>query len=419
MAWQDRIKDASYTSASGKKFVFKNWEETEESFDHKASVFRFPEKDGAEVPSLGVGEHRFPLTAFINGDDYDIRAQEFMDILAERGNGILIHPIYGRKSVQPVNIKRTDKPVTEGNQASIAILFIETQKILAKETPEDVKKKIEKEQDSFETETPDEFEVQQKNDTPQDAANKESRFSRNLSLMDKILGPIAALNDDVNAFFKSVSLSLNNNLTDLVGKPLTLASQTISLIKAPARIFESLRLRIQGYQELAQALRERATIESISNDSRNNLLETRLFLGACVAGMAETVLLEDFTTKEEALTVANDVQDFHSLNMDFIADQESKFQDSPLDLLLYGDSQQCKTLISIVELTANSLAFLSFDLQQERSIILKRERSIIELTNELYGNIENDNIELLINSNQLIGDEIILIPRGREIVYYV
>ena len=133
MTWRDRLQKASYIGPSGKEFFF-DWDEVQESFDHKASVFRFPDKDGAEVQSLGVGEHRFPITTFVHGDDYDIAAQEFMDILGEKGAGILLHPIYGRKTVQPTNIKRIDKVVDEGNQAIISILFIESKEVLAQET---------------------------------------------------------------------------------------------------------------------------------------------------------------------------------------------------------------------------------------------------------------------------------------------
>ena len=418
MGWEDRIKEASYTGPSGKKFVF-DWEKTEESFDHKASVFRFPDKDGAEIQSLGAGEHRFPLTTFVSGDDYDIRAQEFMDILEEKGNGVLITPLYGTKIVQPTNIKRNDDVVDEGNQATISVLFLESKKILVKETKEDVEKKIKKSQDDFNIETPEEFEAQKRTDSPQDSANSEARFTQNISTIDTILGPIAALNEEVNSFFKAISLSLNNNLTDLIGKPLTLASQTLSLIKTPARIIQSLALRIQGYADLATQLRNRATITNITNDARNTLLETRFMLSSCVAGMAETVLLEDFKTKSEALIISQQLQDFHALNRDFIEGEESKFQSSPLELLLYGDSEEAKNLTFIVETTSNQLTVTSFDLQQERTIKLDRDRNIIDLTFELFGNSDNSTLDDFILTNNLRNNELILINKGRELVYYV
>ena len=418
MGWEERIKEASYTGPSGKKFVF-GWDETEESFDHKASVFRFPNKDGAEIPDQGTGEHRFPITTFTNGDDYDLEAQKFMDILAEKGNGVLVTPLYGTKSVQPTNIKRIDKVTEEGNQATISVLFLESKKILVQETKEDVKKKIEQSQDDFDKETPEEFETQKRTDSPQDLANSEARFTRNISTIDELLGPIAVLNDEVNSFFNAVSLSLNSNLTDLVGKPLTLASQTLSLIKAPARIVQSFALRIQGYTDLATELRNRATIGNITNDTRNTLLETRFMLSGCVAALAETMLLEDFKTKADALVAAQILQDFHALNRDFIEGEESKFQNSPLELLLYGDSEEAKNLLAIVERSANQLIVTSFDLQQERTIELARDRNIIDLSFELFGNFDGATLDTLINTNNLKADEIILIKKGREIVYYV
>ena len=417
MTWRDRIKTATYTSPSKKKFEFK-WDETEESVDHKSTVFRFPNSDGAEVQSLGLGESRFPITAFISGDNYDLEAKIFFDMLKEKGNGVLLHPLYGRKIVQATNLKRSDKVVEEGNQAIISILFIESKKIVVKDTIEDTVKKIEKEQAKFDVETPEEYANQKRFDTAQDTANSQARFDNNISTIDKILAPIAELNEEVNTFFKSVSLSLGNNLTDLIGKPLTLASQVITLIKTPARIVQSLSLRIKGYQDLATALRDRATITALTNDSRNNLLETRFLLSGCVSGMSETLLLQNYTTKAEALTAAVALQQFHAVNRDFIELEETKFQSSPLELLVYGDSQESKTLNEIVELTSNSLAQLSFDLKQERTIDLARDRNIVELTFELYGNIETDNINLLISANNLRGEEIIMIPKGREITYY-
>jgi hypothetical protein len=418
MSWRDRIKEAAYTSPSGRRIVFQ-WEETEESFDHRSTIFRFPRKDGAKIKSLGIGEHRFPLTTFLSGDDYDVAANLFMEVLAENGNGSLEHPLYGVKTVQPTNVKRVDKPTTEGNQATISVLFIETIAEVIPESPEDIKKKIEEKQDDFNFDTPQEYENQIKDNTPQESANSEVRYTQNISLIDSILGPIAALNEDVNAVFKTISLSLNSNLTDLIDKPLTLASQMLALIKTPGRIIQSFSLRVQGYIELAKQLRLRGNIASISNDSRNSLLETRYLLSSSVAAMAETMLLEDFKTKGEALEAALTLQDFYNENKDFIESEESKFHIDFLNLLLYGDSEENKNLNAIVQLTAANLANLSFGLSQERIIELARERSIIDLAFELYGNIENETLDLLIESNKLNGEEIILIPRGREIIYYV
>ena len=71
-----------------------------------------------------------------------------------------------------------------------------------------------------------------------------------------------------------------------------------------------------------------------------------------------------------------------------------------------------------VALVAGYLVQISFSLKQERIIVLDRARTIIDLTAELYGTIDGK-LDFLIESNDLTGSEIIEIPKGRKIVYYI
>ena len=69
-------------------------------------------------------------------------------------------------------------------------------------------------------------------------------------------------------------------------------------------------------------------------------------------------------------------------------------------------------------LTAAFITELSFSLKQEKSIILDRNRTIIDLSAQLYGEVDPQ-LDFMITSNDLSGDEIIELPRGKEIVYFV
>ena len=50
--------------------------------------------------------------------------------------------------------------------------------------------------------------------------------------------------------------------------------------------------------------------------------------------------------------------------------------------------------------------------------MLGHNRTIIDLVAELYGSVD-DQLDFLISSNDLTGDEILELPKGREIVYYI
>lgn len=71
-----------------------------------------------------------------------------------------------------------------------------------------------------------------------------------------------------------------------------------------------------------------------------------------------------------------------------------------------------------VALSTGFLVALSFTLVQERRFFLKRSRNYVELVAELYGTVD-DRLDFFINTNGLSGDEMIELPAGREIVYYV
>ena len=69
-------------------------------------------------------------------------------------------------------------------------------------------------------------------------------------------------------------------------------------------------------------------------------------------------------------------------------------------------------------LTAGFLVFISFSLKQERRLVLDRARTVIDLAAELYGSVD-DPLDFFIASNRLSGSEILELPIGREVVYYV
>lgn len=86
------------------------------------------------------------------------------------------------------------------------------------------------------------------------------------------------------------------------------------------------------------------------------------------------------------------------------------------DLVDTGESY--RALQNASALAVGFLVELSFTLAQEHRIILDRPRTLIDLVAELYGEIDPQ-LDFFINTNDLSGDEIIELPAGREIVFYV
>ena len=61
---------------------------------------------------------------------------------------------------------------------------------------------------------------------------------------------------------------------------------------------------------------------------------------------------------------------------------------------------------------------LSFSLPIKRSIVLSTSRTILDLCYEFYKNIDDVTLDYLILTNCLTSDDIIAVPRGKEIIFY-
>jgi hypothetical protein len=81
-----------------------------------------------------------------------------------------------------------------------------------------------------------------------------------------------------------------------------------------------------------------------------------------------------------------------------------------------GESYQA--LQQAVALTIGFLVQVSFQVVPEKAVVLDRPRTILDLGAELYGADFEGKLDLLINSNNLTGSEMLEIPRGKRIKYY-
>lgn len=62
-----------------------------------------------------------------------------------------------------------------------------------------------------------------------------------------------------------------------------------------------------------------------------------------------------------------------------------------------------------------------FDLSVEKRFKLEKRRAPIEITISEYGSLGDDdsNFQLFIDSNGLKGNDILILPEGREVVVYL
>ncbi len=406
MAWNDRIKEAAYTSPSGVRTVFA-YEDLSRTVDKKTTGFEFPDVDGTYVQDLGHSGRRYPLRMFFWGDDYDIEATAFENALIEQGAGKLDHPLYGTINVVPFGtITRRDDLKTAANQAVIEVTFWETINIVYPTVQTDPANSVSNAVDEYNLAAADEFEEVVKLDTVVDQATFENSFESALDITSSELQPVADTQDDVRTKFAAISDSIKTSLTILASNLSVLAAQTTQLIQTPARASSSsIETRFDTYGQLV------SVIINANNGDSNKFHINDLYVSTYVTGYIISALNNQFVTKVEAIVAAETILNQFEAVTNWRDDNFKEL--SEIDT---GSAYQ--QLQEAVAIAAGFLVEISFSLKQERHIILTHPRTIIDLVAELYSSVD-DQLDFFISSNELSGSEILEVPRGRDIVYFV
>ncbi len=406
MAWQDRLREAAYTSPSGTRVVFL-YENLRRRVTRRTTAFEFPGVDGTFVQQLGRGGRRYPIRVYISGEDYDIQAAEFEDAILEDGVGRLEHPIHGPLDVVPFGeITRRDDLKTAANQAIIEVVFWESSGVAFPLAATDSASEVIQAVDDYNEAKAQEFAEQIDVDSVSEEATLKNRYELLLATVSEGLSAVASTTAEVEAQFNAILNSIQLGIDTLVSDPLTLAFQTSILIQAPARAAAAITDRFNAYANLLNLIVDQGTADNEQAYRTADLYASGYVTGAVLSSVNNT-----FATKPDALAAAETVLDGFELLVDW---RDDNLQG--LDVIDPGAAYQ--KLQEAVAVAAGFLVEISFTLRQERRIVLDRPRSAIDLAAELYGEVDPV-LDFLINSNNLTGSEILEIPRGRTIVYYV
>jgi prophage DNA circulation protein len=439
MNWKDRKTVAAYTSPSGIRAEFK-YEDVRAQINKRDSIREVPDFDGALVQNFGIGVSSYPLLCIFWGDNHDIESTDFLNLLAEPGFGILEHPIYGRfENIVPFGpIGRLDALKTAANQTSFEVNFVQSAAFQFPGSSISAGDQIEFDLDDFYVSQASAFEDGIRITKASEKISMIDSVKSKLGNVRRFMARIAATVQEIENEFNSAISLIENNINTLVGTPLALANQIIDLVKLPARASSQISATLDAYKNLLESSISDANglfSPGVDNTVNNQFFNSELFSNAAFASMLEASKvtadatqeisgqsLEDFISvaaeETPAFTTKDDI-----LNTIEVLDGEASTLNTwneanraALDLLdtgeAYTDLKRAWAGVS------GFLIEISFSARQERFIILTEPRNFIELCAELYGILDNA-FDFIILTNDLTGDEIFELPRGRLLRYYV
>jgi hypothetical protein len=419
--WQDRLREAAYTSPSGTRIKLV-YEDVSRSVEARGTVWEFAGVDGAYVQQTGHGARAYPLRVFFTGANHDRVADAFLAALLEPGSGRLEHPRYGPVSVRPLGtITQRDDLKTGANQTIFDVPFLTSLEGVYPSSDGDAENEILAALGNFDVELAQRFEESASLAAQASRANLASTIRGFLRDTSAALQTAADAVASVRREFADAVSIVNYGIDVFIGQPLLLARQVSDLIKAPARALAGIESRLEGYAALAASIFgssagspastiAAAAVPSSLTKAANDFQASNLFAMNAVAGMVLSTLEHEFRTRPEALGAAARILGQF--------DELVAWRDAGFAALTQVDSGGAyQALHQAVALTVGRLVEASFTLVPERRIVIDRPRTIIDLAAELYGSVD-DRLNLLISSNDLTGSEILELPRGSTIVYY-
>lgn len=420
MSAEERLREEIILTSPLKKRFSASWVGNPQEMEKSLGLKKYPKIPGVFVQDMDVGGISYPLNFFFSGDDHDLEAAAFFQTCRENGAWEIIHPTEGKKSLFLAKVKRNIEPVKTANISEFESNWIES---IAKEqilSRANIPDSVDQQTTIINNTAAEEFEkkIVQKTET-----EKESTRIIIRSLLERIRSALAKLyqlSNVINAKVNAIQSAINSTLDEFILRPLQLAAQIQQLIQLPALALNNIRSRLEAYHELALSTFGLSPSTTLPRD-KNIAACLELTLSATLAAGAQSLVTGPLDSRQAALENAAFLLSLFNLSTDGLDEIEALFKDLQADQQYLSQTESYALLSALIAEAVNATIKSSFDLSIEKRFILEKDRAPVEITITEYGELgENDsNLDLFNESNFLQGDDLILLPAGKEVVVYV
>ena len=418
MPFEDRLRTCEFISVSGQEFILQFDELTREG-GKKSSVHEIPDTNNAETQDQGNKVIRFPMNLYLSGENYDIVADEFFEALHEKsspGNlAELRHPRWGNFNVLLMTATQTEKFVSGMARAVFDVVFVRVADLEYPLSVGEISDEIKAKKLTLDDILSEVYAAGQRLRTLAEKNAITSTLNAINETAGDVLGAIAEVEESINDSFNTILDSINSNLDTLLGAPALLAGSYTNLYNQVIAVPGNLRDKINGYTTMFENIFAESTPQP-NNEARNTVNLQQLLGVAAVGSLMESVLFQDFETRDEVLFVISAIENLNERLIFNLDNAETFFQDQKIGDGFTSAQDVLRFSTSIKELSINYLLQQSFQLTVKKTFYTNKEYTPMELCFEVYGTIER--LDFFIETNDLIEDEYFNIPIGREVVVY-
>jgi len=425
VSWLNSARsEIKFTSPEGNVFRAL-WRQNERSFEKKLGVFDPPRFRGSIVQDMDTKSVSYPLTIYFEGANHYTDANDFFTALKEeRGQWEIIHPTKGFLVLQLVSCKENIDPMESGNFTEFSTAWLEPANIERLISVEELVSAI----------------LLQALNAIEDAITQLKQLRADLyaavnavldtinqvaGLMDNIIAEIAATQALINDLYNEARNTISNVLSAFQADPADaeavadIGQAVADLGTIPVGANTDFSTRYAAYSDLITSFESLAPT-STSPADYNQVISQELAMSVALVAIAQITATSNFTTRAEVVTAMDNLTIIFNQVVNALEEIQDDFSGTSIDLQYFSQSTAYGSLQKLYALCLRYLLSQFYNLKVEKRFTLKKARSPLEITITEYGSLgENDeNYDLFITSNNLCGDEILLLPAGTEVVVY-
>lgn len=420
MSWQDRIRPEIKLESPDGDVFHALWRGNERKKERRVSFFNYPKLDGTFSQDLGVNGIKYPLTIFFDGEDHDTEGQRLFNACDQSGFWLITHPILGLLSLRLTTVRQPFEPVENANITEISLEFVETTDADAIISVAELGGELTSGLETLNANTKESFSNRLKTDIAAARAAVTTATNASLSAIQSVLGPLIETVAEIQALVDATISGIQQTISAAVLQPLILASQFQTLIQTPALAINDTKGRLDYYNKLTDEIFN-IDNESVLSDGTNTAQVKEMLLCAIIGAVSETVRTGEIKTRREAISNMETVFNLYVNIVNHLDGLQARFIDNDIDFQYFSQSE---TYTDVANLVSTSLKFLISslgDLAVEKVIKINEPTSPLSVAlNEYGGPGDGDaNFDFFIETNKLKGNEIILLPAGKEVIVYV
>lgn len=406
MSWIDKIQnDLIITTGDGVQYK-PSWLNASYDKEYNVTQFNFPRLKGTLVRRNEPMGRKLTLEIYFTGADHLDTASDFSTSADDKRVWKLEHPYYGILYVQPlsINVNNSDHNVSKITIPVMETILEDSPKVTLAPVETIAVKKILLDETMTQSLT---AEIQ-----PVDV----TAMANNNRKMFNIAIPVFKIPEEF-AEYTDLFNKANAAVNKATQFPLEAMRTLTTLISYPAKLSQSVKSRVQLLIDQFNTLR--STVEGITGVSGKQVYQnTAGSIISTIALAASTPSPGDYRSSIETVDTMDSLLDSYNA---FIADLDLLQGDnggSPDSYI--PDPSAIIDLSALVSITVSSLFSIALAAKKERSIITEYDTNWIVLTHRLYSlDPTDDNLSELMDNNNVGLNELLLVKKGRKVIYYI